>query len=64
MKIIAINGSPRKKGNTATVLDHFLEGARSAGADTELVHLYGLPCWPPWSRPTAWSWAALSISAT
>ena len=42
MKIIAINGSPRKKGNTATVLDHFLEGARSAGADTELVHLYGL----------------------
>ena len=42
MKIFAVNGSPRKKGNTATVLEHFLEGARSAGADTELVHLYDL----------------------
>lgn len=42
MKIIAVNGSPRKKGNTATMLGHFLEGARSAGADTELVHLYDL----------------------
>ncbi len=27
MKIFAVNGSPRKKGNTATVLEHFLEGA-------------------------------------
>ena len=36
MKIFAVNGSPRKKGNTATVLEHFLEGARSAGADTEV----------------------------
>ena len=42
MKIFAVNGSPRKKGNTATVLEHFLEGARSAGADTELIHLYDL----------------------
>lgn len=42
MKIFAINGSPRKKANTATLLEHFLEGARGAGADTELVHLYDL----------------------
>ena len=42
MKIFAVNGSPRKKGNTATVLEHFLEGARSAGADTELIHLYAV----------------------
>lgn len=42
MKIFAVNGSPRKTGNTATVLEHFLEGARSAGADTELIHLYDL----------------------
>ena len=55
MKIIAINGSPRKKGNTATVLDHFLEGARSAGADTELVHLYGLQAAAAVSPASAWA---------
>jgi len=42
MKIIAINGSPRKKWNTATLLEHALEGAKSLGAKTELVHLYDL----------------------
>lgn len=42
MKIFAVNGSPRPGGNTATVLEHFLEGARSAGAATELVQLYAL----------------------
>lgn len=44
MKIIAINGSPRKNGNTATVCRHFLEGARSIDKDvrTEFVHLYDL----------------------
>lgn len=40
--IIAINGSPRKKGNTATLLGYVLEGARSKGAPTELVHLCDL----------------------
>jgi multimeric flavodoxin WrbA len=40
--VIAINGSPRKKRNTATLLEHALEGAKSQGADTELVHLYDL----------------------
>lgn len=42
MKIIAINGSPRKKWNTATLLDKALEGAASQGAETEIVHLYDL----------------------
>ncbi len=42
MKIIAINGSPRKNWNTATLLKKALEGAASQGADTELVHLYDL----------------------
>ncbi len=40
--IIAINGSPRKKWNTATLLEHALEGAASVGAKTEMVHLYDL----------------------
>ncbi|MEQ8188715.1 MAG: flavodoxin family protein [Candidatus Eremiobacterota bacterium] len=42
MKIIAINGSPRKKWNTATLLGRAMEGVSSKGAETELVHLYDL----------------------
>lgn len=42
MKIAAFNGSPRKNGNTATLLKESLEGAKSAGASCELVHLYSL----------------------
>lgn len=40
MKVIAFNGSPRKKGNTATLINHVLKGAESLGAETELIHLY------------------------
>ena len=42
MKAIAINGSPRKSWNTAGLLQKALEGAQSAGAETELIHLYDL----------------------
>jgi multimeric flavodoxin WrbA len=42
MKVIAINGSPRKTWNTATLLQKALEGAASRGAETELVQLYDL----------------------
>ena len=42
MTVIAINGSPRKDWNTATLLARTLEGAAAAGAQTELVHLYDL----------------------
>jgi multimeric flavodoxin WrbA len=42
MKVIAINGSPRKNCNTAQLLKKSLEGAESKGADTELIHLYEL----------------------
>ena len=42
VKAIGVNGSPRKKWNTATLLERALEGARSQGAKTELVHLYDL----------------------
>lgn len=42
MKIIAINGSPRKSWNTATLLKKALEGAASKGAETELINLYDL----------------------
>src|SRR5680860_5481 len=42
MKIIGINGSPRKKWNTATLLNNAIEGAVSQGAEAELIHLYDL----------------------
>lgn len=40
MKAIAINGSPRKKWNTATLLGKALEGSAARGFETELIHLY------------------------
>lgn len=40
MKVIAVNGSPRKNGNTAILLKYALEGATSQGAETELINLY------------------------
>ncbi|MFZ1129007.1 flavodoxin family protein [Methanoregula sp.] len=41
-QVIAINGSPRTTWNTATLLEHALEGAASEGAEIEIVHLYDL----------------------
>lgn len=40
MKVIAFNSSPRKNGNTVTLLKKALDGATSKGAETELIHLY------------------------
>lgn len=42
MNIVAINGSPRKNANTATLLKHALKGAEAQSAQTELIHLYDL----------------------
>jgi multimeric flavodoxin WrbA len=42
MKVLGVNGSPRKKWNTATLLEKALEGAASQGAETESFHLYEL----------------------
>ncbi len=42
MKIIGVNGSPRLNGNSATLLEKALEGARTAGAETERIDLYPL----------------------
>ena len=35
-KILIISGSPKKNGNTASLVDWFSEGARSGGADIEI----------------------------
>ena len=46
-KIIAIYGSPRREGNTATLLKKAIEGARDSGAEVEEIVLRDLkisPC--------------------
>ena len=41
LKVMAINGSPRKDWNTAKLLESALAGVQSvASAETEIVHLY------------------------
>lgn len=47
MKIIGLVGSPRKGGNTDTLVDRVLEGAKSKKAEVEKVYLQDLdirPC--------------------
>ena len=39
MKVLAINGSPHMgEGNTAMILNPFLEGMKEAGADVDLFY--------------------------
>lgn len=42
MKVLAVNGSPRKSMNTGSLLKELLKGAKKAGAASELVHLASL----------------------
>jgi multimeric flavodoxin WrbA len=42
LKVIAVNGSPRKNHNTATLLINALEGAKANGAQVEMIHLMDL----------------------
>ncbi|HVP95774.1 flavodoxin family protein [Methanoregula sp.] len=39
VKVLGISGSPRRHGNTETLLDSFLDGAKAAGASVEKVVL-------------------------
>ncbi|WP_292465662.1 flavodoxin family protein [Methanolobus sp.] len=41
MKVIAINGSPRKEGNTAALLKELLSELEGEGVETELIHIGG-----------------------
>lgn len=42
MNILAINGSPRKNGNTSIIIQKMLEGAASEGAKTTEVRLHDI----------------------
>ncbi len=47
MKILAINGSPRRGGNTDLLLGEFVRGGRESGAEVEVIFLRELkisPC--------------------
>jgi multimeric flavodoxin WrbA len=57
MKILAIQGSPRPKAsNTEVLLQEFLKGARSQGAETETVYLkekeihFCVGCYTCWAK--------------
>jgi multimeric flavodoxin WrbA len=41
-KILILKGSPREKGNSATLAEHLAAGAREAGAQVESIYLHGL----------------------
>lgn len=43
MKALAINGSPRAKGNTSILLGKVLEPLKRDGWETELIHIGGKP---------------------
>lgn len=42
MKVLAINGSPRKNGNTAALLKQAMDDAKSQGAETRQIGLYSM----------------------
>jgi multimeric flavodoxin WrbA len=41
MKVVGINGSPRKKGNTAILIEHVFRELEQEGIETEFVQLGG-----------------------
>lgn len=55
MKVLTINGSPKMdKGNTAMVLNPFLEGMRDAGAEVELFYTKKLKINPCQGELSCW----------
>lgn len=46
-KVVAFTGSPRKNGNTGTLVKEVIRGAQDAGAETNIFNLYDMkikPC--------------------
>ncbi len=41
MKVIAINASPRKEGNTSILLNELTDGLEAQGIETETIHIGG-----------------------
>lgn len=52
MKVIAINGSARKDGNTAIIIENIFEELNAAGIETEMIQFAGSiiePCKACWA---------------
>jgi multimeric flavodoxin WrbA len=48
MKVLGLSGSPRRRGNTDTLLAKFMEGAVARGAETKIIEVCRLKvsgCW-------------------
>ena len=43
MKVVAFNGSPRRNGNTAILIDHLFGALKKKGIECEQVYLTGRP---------------------
>ena len=41
-KVIILNGSPRKNGNTAKMCESFANGVKDTGIETEIINLYDI----------------------
>lgn len=55
MKILALNSSPLKdRGNTAVILNAFLEGTKVAGAEVEPINIFGMDIRPCLGKLVCW----------
>ena len=55
MRVLAINGSPNMdKGNTAMILNPFLDGMKEAGADVQLFYTRKLKIEPCYGEMSCW----------
>jgi len=69
MKILALQGSPRPKKYTQMVLDKFLEGAASKGAECETIHLAGqkihpcIGCYSCWYKTPGFASTGMTCPA-
>ena len=62
MKVLAFNSSPRKsRGTTDVLMEAFLDGAKSAGADVDKHHVVDLDIKGCLSCFTCW-WKKKSIT--
>ena len=44
--VLVLLGSPRKKGNSATLAEHIIKGAESEGSEIETLYLHGMKIGP------------------
>ena len=63
MKIVAINGSPKRNGNTRHLLDAVLAPPKEAGWETEVVQVGGMDG-IRWAEELFSAWPASNVART